>query len=67
MFTICGTLQSPSQNIISCNIVNLNTSLIEGTYDYHCSDSFDAYLKELCVSWYLKNLAAIAEPVVSIS
>ena len=47
--------------------ITLNTSVVEGVYDYHKSENFDAYLKELGVSWYLRDLAAIAAPVVSIS
>ncbi len=49
------------------NKITLNTSLVEGIYDYHSSENFDAYLEELGVSWYLRDLAAIAAPVVSIS
>lgn len=67
MLTLCGTLRTPSQNITSINIINLNTSLVEGVYNYHSSENFDAYLEELGVSWYLRDLAAIAAPVVSIS
>merc|ERR1712061_760690 len=67
MLTLCGTLRVPSQNITSINIINLNTSLVEGVYNYHSSENFDAYLEELGVSWYLRDLAAIAAPVVSIS
>ena len=65
--TLCGMLHLPSQNITSSNVINLNTSLVEGKYNYHSSENFDAYLKELGVSWYLRDLAAIASPVVSIS
>ena len=65
--TLCGMFHVPSQNITSSNIINLNTSLVEGKYNYHSSENFDAYLKELGVSWYLRDLAAIASPVVSIS
>ena len=67
MLTLCGTLQEPSQNNTTNNVINLNTSLIEGVYNYHSSENFDAYLKELGVSWYLRDLAAIAAPVVTIS
>ena len=67
MLTLCGTLQGPSQKITSTNIINLNTSLVEGKYNYHSSENFDAYLKELGVSWYLRDLASIAAPVISIS
>merc|ERR1712226_1427533 len=56
----------PNPNIPSTSI-KLNTSLIEGVYNYHSSENFDAYLQELGVSWYLRSLAAIAAPVVSIS
>ena len=65
--TLCGMFHVPSQNITSSNIINLNTSLVEGKYNYHSSENFDAYLKELGVSWYLRDLAAIASPIVSIS
>jgi len=67
MLTLCGTLKMPSQNITSKNIINLNTSLVEGVYNYYSSENFDAYLEELGVSWYLRDLAAIAAPVVTIS
>ena len=49
------------------NRINLNISVVEGTYDYTSSDNFDAYLKELGVAWYLRDLAAMAAPTVSIS
>ena len=67
MLTLCGTLQGPSQNISTSSTINLNTSLVEGKYNYHSSENFDAYLKELGVSWYLRDLASIAAPIVSIS
>ena len=56
----------PNPNIPSTSI-KLNTSLIEGVYNYHSSENFDAYLQELGVSWYLRSLAEMAAPVVTIS
>ena len=47
--------------------IELNSSLISGIYDYHSSVNFDAYLTELGVPWYLRNLAAMAAPSVTIS
>ena len=47
--------------------IELNSSLISGIYDYHASVNFDAYLTELGVPWYLRNLAAMAAPSVTIS
>ena len=67
VLSLCGTLDGPSQNITSNNVINLNTSLVEGVYNYHSSENFDAYLEELGVSWYLRDLAAMAAPVVNIS
>lgn len=56
----------PNYELPSIN-TNLNASLIEGVYDYHSNENFDAYLEELGVSWYLRELAAMAAPTVSIS
>jgi len=45
----------------------IDDTLIEGTYDYHSSENFDAYLEELGVPWYLRELAGMAAPTVKIS
>ena len=49
------------------NITNLNASLIVGVYDYHSNKNFEAYLEELGVPFYLRELAAMAAPKVTIS
>ena len=66
MMTIFGshTVINPGLNSSG---IELNSSLISGIYDYHSSVNFDAYLTELGVPWYLRNLAAMAAPSVTIS
>ena len=39
---------------------------ITGTYTYSSSDNFESYLKGLGVSYFLRKLALLASPVVSI-
>ena len=39
---------------------------ISGTYTYTSSDNFESYLKELGVSYFLRKLALLATPVVSL-
>ena len=41
--------------------------LIPGTYIYQSSQNFDAYLKALGVSYFLRQLALLATPIVTIS
>ena len=43
-----------------------NSPLAEGTYKYNDSHNFDEYLKELGVPWYLRTMAKIATPTVTI-
>ena len=43
-----------------------NTTWIPGTYVYTSSDNFESYLKGLDVSYFLRKLALLARPVVSI-
>ena len=40
---------------------------MEGIYDYHSKENFDAYLKELGVPWYLRKAAGLASPTITIS
>ena len=42
------------------------TTWIPGTYVYISSDNFESYLKGLDVSYFLRKLALLARPVVSI-
>ena len=42
------------------------TTWIPGTYVYVSSDNFESYLKGLDVSYFLRKLALLARPVVSI-
>ena len=39
---------------------------IPGMYSYSSSDNFESYLKELGVSYFLRKLALLATPVVSL-
>jgi hypothetical protein len=48
-------------------LVMLEKSLITGIYNYESSENFQNYLKELGVSWVLRNLAGLATPVVTIA
>ena len=50
------------------NNVTLENSVewISGTYTYTSSDNFESYLKELGVSYFLRKLALLATPVVSL-
>lgn len=57
----------PNHELSPINTTVLDNSLIEGVYDYHSSENFDAYLKELGVAWYLRELAGMAAPTVTIS
>lgn len=66
VITIFGS-DADMNSAITPSGIYLNTSLISGVYDYHSSVNFDAYLTELGVPWYLRNLAAIAAPSVTVS
>ena len=46
--------------------VELGKYVEEGVYKYNDSYNFDAYLTALGVPWYLKALAKIATPTVTI-
>lgn len=40
---------------------------ITGIYDYHDADNFVNYLKSLGVGWFLRHLATLARPTVTIT
>ena len=47
-------------------MVEGKSPLAEGAYTYNDSHNFDAYLKELGVPWYMRAMAKIASPTVTI-
>ena len=53
------------------NTVDANRSpekcLAAGIYDYRDSYNFEAYLTELGVPWYMRSLARLASPIVTIT
>ena len=49
------------------NNSNLPLQLIPGTYDLDSSSNFENYLKEMGVSYFLRQLAMLAQPQVTFS
>lgn len=47
-------------------MVEGKSPLEEGSYKYNDSHNFDEYLKELGVPWYMRAMAKIATPTVTI-
>ena len=45
---------------------NSQESFIEGSYFYEKSDNFDEYLTELGVGYFLRQLAALAYPILTV-
>ena len=41
--------------------------LMEGSFHLHSSDNFDSYLEELGVGYILRQLAALAFPIITVS
>ena len=66
MFFGLGRPDNPVPNQRSINTTTKG-ALIEGIYDYHSSENFDAYLKELGVPWLLREAAGFAAPTITIS
>ena len=59
-------IKSGGKTTADVNILPENC-LAEGIYDYRDSYNFQAYLTELGVPWYLRNLARFALPIVTIT
>lgn len=55
---------SPSQ---PCLVGNYETKWIPGTFALDSSHNFDNYLKKIGITYFLRQLAALATPVISIN
>ena len=66
-------LGEPNNDVDSHNITAIQHSsnnlqqLIPGTYDLESSSNFDNYLQEMGVSYFLRQLAMLAQPQVTFS
>jgi len=53
-------------NITTDDNLTSEESFINGTYFYEKSDNFDEYLTELGVGYFLRQLAALAYPILTV-
>ena len=63
MLSNITTVYSNSSNI--SNSSNTNIQFILGTYNLESSSNFDSYLQEMGVSYFLRQLAQLAQPSVT--
>ena len=64
-------LGSPQDNFtvpdnLTADINNTQESFIDGSYFYEKSENFDEYLTELGVGYFLRQLAALAYPILTV-
>lgn len=64
-------LGSPQDNYnltdnLTADLNNSQESFMDGSYFYEKSDNFDAYLTELGVGYFLRQLAALAYPILTV-
>ena len=51
---------------LTTSLNNSQESYIDGSYFYEKSDNFDEYLTELGVGYFLRQLAALAYPILTV-
>ena len=64
-------LGSPPDNFtmpdnLTADLNNTQESYIDGSYFYEKSENFDEYLTELGVGYFLRQLAALAYPILTV-
>ena len=64
-------LGSPQDNLnmtdnLTADLNNSQESFIDGSYFYEKSENFDEYLTELGVGYFLRQLAALAYPILTV-
>ena len=60
-------LGSPQDNFnMTTDNLTSQESFMNGTYFYEKSDNFDEYLTELGVGYFLRQLAALAYPILTV-
>ena len=65
-----GPLDSKKFNTtrnLTLDLNNSQESHINGTYFYEKSENFDEYLTELGVGYFLRQLASLAFPILTVS
>ena len=65
-------LGSPQDNFtmpdnLTADLSNTQESFIDGSYFYEKSENFDEYLTELGVGYFLRQLAALAFPILTVT
>merc|ERR1712154_145229 len=56
-----------NSSITNSSSINITSDLMTGTFELHSSDNFENYLAEMGVNYFLRQLAMLAQPVVTIS
>ena len=67
MFLGANNINSSSTLASNVSVEQTTDSLYNGTYYYESSDNFDRYLQELGVGYFLRKLAALAFPIITVS
>ena len=67
MFLGASNINSSTSLASNISLESADHSLYNGTYYYESSDNFDRYLQELGVGYFLRKLAALAFPIITVS